>query len=73
MKKIATDPTSETAKACGVLRPLGFAARHTFYIGRDREVLAIDRDVQPATSAEDMAAKLEELGVSKRASADETL
>ena len=63
---LLSDPTSETAEAYGVLRPEGYAARHTFYIGQDREVLAIDREVRPATSAEDMAAKLAELGIPKR-------
>ena len=60
---LLSDPTSETAEAYGVLRPEGYAARHTFYIGQDREVLAIDREVRPATSAEDMAAELAELGI----------
>ena len=63
---LLSDPTSETAEAYGVLRPEGYAARHTFYIGQDRKVLAIDREVRPATSAEDMAAKLAELGIAKR-------
>ena len=63
---LLSDPTSETAEAYGVLRPEGYAARHTFYIGQDREVLSIDREVRPATSAEDMAAELAELGIPKR-------
>ena len=50
----------------GVLSPLGFANRHTFYIGADGRILAIDRDVKPETSAQDMAAKLKELGVAER-------
>ena len=42
---------------------MGFANRWTFYIGKDGKITAIDKDVQaPATSAEDMAAKLKELG-----------
>ncbi len=63
---LLSDPTSETAEAYGVLRPEGYAARHTFYIGQDRQVLLIDREVRPATSAEDMAAKLAELGIAQR-------
>jgi len=35
-------------------------------IGMDGKKRAIDKDVKPATSAEDMAAKLQELGVSMR-------
>lgn len=64
---LLSDPTKAAAGAYGVLTPRGFAARHTFYIGKDRVILAIDRNVRPATSAEDMAAKLAQLGVSQRA------
>jgi peroxiredoxin Q/BCP len=58
------DPTKETAKAYGVLSDRGFANRWTFYIGKDGLIKAIDKDVATrlATSAEDMAAKLGELG-----------
>ena len=44
----------------------GLANRWTFYIGKDGKILAIDKEIKPATSAEDMAAKLGELGVAKR-------
>ena len=60
---LLADPTKETAKAYGVLNAVGFANRWTFYIGQDGKILAIDKSVKPATSAEDMAAKLGELGV----------
>ncbi len=36
-------------------------------IGKDGHILSIDKDVKPATSAEDMAAKLHELGVGTHA------
>ncbi len=63
---LLSDPTKETARAYGVLMPeWGVAARHTFYIGKDGTILAIDRDVNPETSAEDMAATLGELGIAK--------
>ena len=39
------------------------ANRWTYYIGKDGKILAIDKAVKPPTSAEDMAAKLGELGV----------
>jgi peroxiredoxin Q/BCP len=58
---LLSDPTKKTAQHYGVLRESGTAARHTFYIGRDGKILAIDRNVKPATSAEDMATKLAEL------------
>jgi peroxiredoxin Q/BCP len=63
---LLSDPTKTTAKAYGVLNAMGFASRHTFYIGIDGTVLAIDRNVRPATAAEDMAQKLGELGVAAR-------
>ena len=63
---LLSDPTKETARAYGVLSGGGYAARHTFYVGVDGRILAIDRSVRPATSAEDMAATLGELGVAAR-------
>jgi thioredoxin-dependent peroxiredoxin len=60
---LLSDPTKKTAEAYGVLNPKGFASRWTFYIGKDGKILAIDKAVKPATSAEDMAAKLGELNV----------
>jgi len=60
---LLSDPTKETAKAYGVLAERGFANRWTFYIGKDGRILAIDKTIKVATSAEDMAAKLGELKV----------
>lgn len=63
---LLSDPDKTVAKAYDVLHLLGFAKRETFYIGIDGKILKIDTDVEPATSAEDMAATLGELGVAKR-------
>jgi len=60
---LLSDPSKVTAKAYNVLHMLGFAKRHTFYIGKDGTILKIDKKVTPATSAQDMAATLGELGV----------
>jgi thioredoxin-dependent peroxiredoxin len=60
---ILSDPTKETATAYGVLGQSGMANRWTFYIGKDGKILAIEKTIKPATSAEDMAAKLGELNV----------
>jgi peroxiredoxin Q/BCP len=60
---ILSDPTKQIATAYGVLNQRGIANRWTFYIGKDGRILAIDKAVKPETSAEDMAAKLKELGV----------
>src|SRR4029450_9247461 len=61
-----SDPTKETATAYGVLSERGFANRWTFYIAKDGKIAAIDKGVKPATSAEDMAAQLGQLGVETR-------
>ena len=63
---LLSDPSKTTAKAYGVLNAMGVSSRHTFYIGADGRILAIDRKVKPATSAQDMAATLAALGVPKR-------
>jgi peroxiredoxin Q/BCP len=60
---LLSDPTKKTAEAYGVLNGRPMASRWTFYIGKDGKILAIDKAVKPATSAEDMAAKLGELKV----------
>jgi peroxiredoxin Q/BCP len=62
---ILSDPTKEVATAYGVLNARGVANRWTFYIGKDGKILAIDKAVKPETSAQDLAAKLGELGVAK--------
>ncbi|TEA79611.1 peroxiredoxin [Allopusillimonas ginsengisoli] len=62
---LLSDEDKSVAKAYGVLHVLGFAKRHTIYIGKDGRVLKIDKDVNPATSAEDMAATLAKLGVQR--------
>ena len=45
------------------LNQRGMANRWTFYIGKSGQILYIDKEVRPRTSAEDMAARLGELGV----------
>jgi peroxiredoxin Q/BCP len=63
---ILADPTKETAKAYGVVGMAGFASRWTFYIAPDGKILHIDKSVKTSTAGQDVAAKLEELGVQKR-------
>ena len=64
---ILSDPEGKAAKAFGVL-PEGKAvtSRWTFYIGKDGKLAAIDKQVNTANHARDVAAKLGELGVAKR-------
>jgi peroxiredoxin Q/BCP len=64
---LLSDPSKETANAYGVLNTeRGFANRWTFYIGKDGKITGIDKQVKPATSAEDMAAMLKQLGTEER-------
>jgi peroxiredoxin Q/BCP len=63
---ILSDADKTVAAAYGVLMPeRGLATRWTYYIGKDGKIAAIDKAVKPATSAEDMIAKLDELKVPK--------
>ena len=63
---LLSDPSKEVAGAYDVLAFYGLPNRHTFYIGKDGKILFIDRQINAATSAEDMAAKLKELGIPAR-------
>ncbi|TVS09596.1 MAG: peroxiredoxin [Gammaproteobacteria bacterium] len=64
---LLSDEDQSVAAAYGVLNERGgFARRWTYYIDAEGIIVAIDKNVRPATSAEDMAAKLEELGVPRR-------
>lgn len=60
---LLSDVDKSVAKAYKVLALAGYAKRHTFYIGLDGRILAIDKKVRPATSAQDMAAQLKALSV----------
>jgi peroxiredoxin Q/BCP len=65
---LLADPTQKTANQYGVLKDYGadfgkLANRWTFYIGPDGKILAIDKAVKPASSGEDIVAKLKELKV----------
>jgi thioredoxin-dependent peroxiredoxin len=62
---LLSDPTKGTAKAYGVLTMMGFASRNTFFIGPDGKILAIDRNVNPASAAQDIAATLAKLNIPK--------
>jgi thioredoxin-dependent peroxiredoxin len=61
---ILSDPGGEVARAYGVTGPVQkWASRWTFFIGKDGKILSIDKNVKPATHADDIVAKLSELGV----------
>jgi len=54
------------AGAYGVLSG-SYASRHTFYIGADGRILHIDRNVKPKTAGADVARRLGELKVARKA------
>jgi len=65
------DPEKKVAVAYGVIPPDAppnrqFARRWTFYIDPTGKIAAIDKEVKPATSGQDIVQKLGELKVPKR-------
>ena len=64
---LLSDPSKKTAEAYDVLAFYGVPKRHTFYIGKDGKVLFVDKQINAATSAEDIAEKLKLLGIPNRA------
>jgi thioredoxin-dependent peroxiredoxin len=69
---LLSDSDKKVANAYGVIRPNSppdrqFAQRWTFYINPDGKIAAIDKEVKPATAGESVVAKLNELGVKKKA------
>jgi peroxiredoxin Q/BCP len=63
---ILSDSSRDVARAYGVLSPSGYASRWTFYIAVDGRILAVDKKVSAASHGNDIAAKLDELGISRR-------
>lgn len=63
---LLSDTDKSVAAKYGVLNPRGMANRWTFYIDKTGHIAAIDKTVKPASSAEDMIAKLTELKVPQR-------
>jgi peroxiredoxin Q/BCP len=62
---ILSDTKKDVARTYGVLGLVGVANRWTYYIDKDGTLLAIDKSIKPATSAEDIAVKLQALGVER--------
>src|SRR5687768_2401795 len=60
---VLSDPDKSVATKYGVLSARGFANRWTFYIDKNGRIAHIDKTVNPATSAEDMLARLADLKV----------
>lgn len=63
---ILSDPSGKAAAAFGVLRADGKAAnRVTFIIGQDGKILSVEEKVATATHAQDLAKKLDSLGIAR--------
>lgn len=62
---LLSDTSTEIAKAYGVWNEVGYPNRHNIYIGTDGKILAIEKQVNPTRAAEDIAATLGKLGVTK--------
>lgn len=63
---ILCDPDKTAAAAFGCLNVTrGVAHRKTYIIGKDGKLLHVDSSVKPATHADQMIAKLKELGISQ--------
>jgi peroxiredoxin Q/BCP len=63
---ILGDKDKSVAAAYGVLNEKGYASRWTCYIDKEGKIAAVDKAVKPATAAEDLIAKLEELKVPRK-------
>ena len=60
-----SDPAKEVARSYGVLNTKGVANRITFYIDKKGNILKIDKGINPATAAQDMAKTLQMLNIEK--------
>ena len=59
---ILSDPDKSMTEAYGVLAPMGFANRWTYYIDAEGLIVKIDREVSPMTAGSDLARTMSELG-----------
>ena len=64
---LLSDPSKTVAKAFDVLALYGVPKRHTIYISKEGKILMVDRKINASTSAQDIAANLEALGIPKAA------
>jgi len=67
---ILADTNKSVSEAYGVLSPMGYARRWTFYIDGKGVIVKIDKDVDPRTAGADLVAGLESLDVPSADSAE---
>ncbi len=63
---ILADADKKVAEAYGVLSPMGYASRWTFYIDAQGKIAYIDKNVSATKAGADTAERLAALGVAKR-------
>lgn len=63
---ILSDPDKTMTAAYGVLSTRGFANRWTYYIDKSGTIVAIDKEVNPATAGAVLVRHLEELHFPRR-------
>ncbi len=63
---VLSDPDRHVAEAFGVLSDVGYASRWTYYIDRDGKIAYVDKRVKALTAGQDIAKRLETLGVPKK-------
>jgi thioredoxin-dependent peroxiredoxin len=63
---VLSDPDQDAANAYGVMSDMGYASRWTYYIDRDGKIAYVDKRVKALSAGQDIAARLEALGVPKR-------
>ena len=64
---LLSDPGKSVATAYGVVSgDRATASRWTFYIGKDGNILYIDKQISTATAGTDVAARLAALGIPRR-------
>ncbi len=60
---ILSDPSKEAGKAYGVMMPMGFAKRWTFYIDKEGLIQKIDTKIKVGKAGADILANLESMGL----------
>ena len=63
---ILSDPGKETSQAFGVMHPMGFTNRWTYYIDKEGVLVKIDKEVDVKTAGNDLARIMGELGFPKK-------
>jgi peroxiredoxin Q/BCP len=60
---ILSDVDKSVSEAYGVLSPMGFAKRWTYYIDGQGTIAKIDKEVDPRTAGQTLVNSLQEMGV----------